>query len=291
MNLNDTFHGITTLVVVQAKNQETRGTGFFYSEMGSPDEKSPQWSPIEETWLVTNRHVLLPKIDEKETIPDKVVFHLRKLNGNTIDWLPIELEKSDLLKRAKFHTNPKVDVGIVKILDLVTEILKKEPKTQDPGKTSIMNFVPMSNAKLPGKNKIDVDASDDVLIIGYPRGYYDKTTKYPIIKSGIIASRWGDLFQGNPCFLVDAKLFPGSSGSIVISKPIDSIIEKGQMLTSKEKQFAFLGIFSGEPYIESPEINLENLTIKFKEGFNVGIVWYGNLIDDIIKNGQELKEP
>ena len=53
---------------------------------------------------------------------------------------------------------------------------------------------------------------------------------FPIVKSGIIASRWKTGFKGKPYFLIDAKLFPGSSGSVVITKPADFVIRNGANL-------------------------------------------------------------
>jgi hypothetical protein len=42
---------------------------------------------------------------------------------------------------------------------------------------------------------------------------------FSIVKSGNISSKWGNRFGGEPYFLIDARLFTGSSGSLVISKP------------------------------------------------------------------------
>jgi hypothetical protein len=108
---------------------------------------------------------------------------------------------------------------------------------------------------------------------------------FPIVKSGIVASRWGAPFQGNPCFLIDAKLFPGSSGSIVVSKPQQLAVHDGQLLYAREKQFAFLGIYSGEPFLEEQPVELGDLIVTRKSGFDVGIVWYGHLVGDIIERG------
>ena len=66
----------------------------------------------------------------------------------------------------------------------------------------------------------------------------------PIVKSEIIASMWKGMFNDKPYFLIDAKLFPGSSGSIVISKPIGTVIENGKFYVANAKQFAFLRVFS-----------------------------------------------
>jgi len=141
---------------------------------------------------------------------------------------------------------------------------------------------------LPGKNKINVEVSDEAISIGYPKGFYDELNLFPIVKSGIIASRWGAYFNGNPYFLIDAKLFPGSSGSLVISRPINQIMEGGKIFTSKEKQFAFLGVYSGEPFRQSTPLEFDDMTIIRKEGFNVGIVWYSHLVVEIVKNGNSI---
>ena len=126
---------------------------------------------------------------------------------------------------------------------------------------------------LPDNCGISVQVADDIIIIGYPRGYYDTYNLFPIVKSGIIASRWGLHFENKPGFLIDAKLFPGSSGSIVLTKPVTSIVTDGPIAGSKEADFAFLGVFSGEPLVDG------------ESSLNLGFVWYGNLVVDIVNKG------
>ena len=81
-------------------------------------------------------------------------------------------------------------------------------------------------------------------------------------------------------------MFPGSSGSIVVSKPQNVAVVDGKLMYAEEKQFVFLGIYSGEPYQESYPIEFEDITITRKLEFNLGIVWYGTLIEEIIKSGK-----
>ena len=66
------------------------------------------------------------------------------------------------------------------------------------------------------------------------------------MKSGIIASAWGYNFNGLPIFQIDAQLFPGSSGGLVISKPTNIAMIDGNLKYNKIKQFVFLGVYSGE---------------------------------------------
>lgn len=284
MKTDDAFHGISTLIVVRTSNVQSQGTGFFYHELGAKDPgQGPQWVSIEKTWLVTNRHVLIPSVNGQETVPDYFSFHLRKISGSGLVWEPITITQNELLKRAKFHHDVSVDACIIDVLDLLTDKIKTN--------TQFLQWYNVGKDHLPGSNNIFVEVADDAVVIGYPHGFYDQTNLYPIVKSGIIASKWGAYFNGLPYFLIDAKLFPGSSGSIVVSKPRDTAIVNGQMMLAKEKQFAFLGIYSGEPIQEHHPIELDDVTIIRKSGFNVGTVWYGHLVEEIIARGIPYNAP
>ncbi len=282
MNIDDAVHGLSTIIIATASSNVVQGTGFFYQEFGQKDlTKDAQWVPIEKVWLVTNRHVVLPRINGHENIPETITFNLRKINGDKIEWDPVTIKSNELLARAKFHINARIDICIIEILDLLTKKISSGAQ--------YLQWYGVSKENLPGSNKIYPEVASDAVVIGYPRGFYDQVNLYPIVKSGIIASRWGASFNGNPYFLIDAKLFPGSSGSVVISKPSSIAYEGGQIFYNKEKQFAFLGVFSGEPYQEHQPIELDDLTIIRKSGYNVGVVWYSYLIEEIIQGGQKLK--
>jgi len=282
MKPNDAFHSITTLVRATTSQIQTQGTAFFYQELAPKTKEGPQWRQVKETWLVTNRHVVLPKINNREVIPDEFYFHLRKIENDRLIWEPITLRKDELIERALFHKDDSIDVCVIKVLDLIINRIQTNP-------SKYMSWYAVDKEKLPGNNNIFVEVGDDVLVIGYPRGYYDDVHLYPIVKSGIIASRWGAPFRGKPYFLIDIKLFPGSSGSIVVSKPQQLAIIDEKLMYAKEKQFAFLGIYSGKPFLMEEPIELEDIVIIRKKGFDLGVVWYSYLIDEIINEGVRIR--
>ena len=233
-------------------------------------------------WLVTNRHVLLPTRNGAEIPPTTLQLHLRKVTeSGTLVWDPISLPTDDVAQRARFHPDKSVDVAVLSILDLLTDRLNAGGRYAPP--------FGLSSDHLPGQNYEDIEAASDVVVVGYPRGFYDTKNLFPIVKSGIVASRWGVGFEGQPYFLIDAKLFPGSSGSVVLSKPNDIMVKNGEVMFAKEKQFAFLGIFSGEPTYQEA-VAIGDLTITQSSGFNLGIVWYAHLVDEIIENGISLSQ-
>ncbi len=279
MNIDDTLHGISTPLYVQVKGVSGQATGFFYEVLAAeePNSKGYYWREVKETWIVSNRHVFLPKLEEKELIPDLITFYMRKIVGGGLQWDTFTLKHEDIKQRLKIHADPTFDIAILRIGDLVPKRIH--------GQNDWWSAV--SSDCLPHNCNIPVQVADDVIIVGYPRDFYDTHNLFPIVKSGMVASRWGMHFKNKPVFLIDAKLFPGSSGSIVLSKPTYSIVTDGPIAGSKEAHFAFLGVYSGEPYRQEEPIDLGDITITRKYGFNLGTVWYAELVVDIVNKGIE----
>jgi hypothetical protein len=61
----------------------------------------------------------------------------------------------------------------------------------------------------------DLDAAESVAFVGYPNALYDKVNLTPIIRRGYTATPVSLDYNGLPAFLIDASVFPGSSGSPV----------------------------------------------------------------------------
>lgn len=283
-SVDDTFQEITTLVSSIGPGFQSSGTAFFYQQLGEAiptQDGTNQWRKTTKIWLVTNRHVLVPRINDREVFPSVFTFHLRKKEGIGLKWEQVTITQDELIKRAKFHPDSSVDVCVVDIFDILANKFKPGGDYLAWGNVSKEMFV--------GQNKIHVGVGDDVLVIGYPRGYYDDVNLFPIVKAGIIASKWGVRFRGNRHFLVDAKLFPQSSGSLVVSKPTQFVTEAGKAYLAKNKQFAFLGILSSEPYIEGKHMELDGMRIIEKAGLNLCIVWYADVIEEIINGGVTFK--
>ena len=274
MNLNDKFNMMTTRIEVHSHGGDLfQGSGFFYMGLAPPEGPGPQWRTIQETWVVTNRHVLLPRVDGREITPRKVTLYLHSVDAaaHKLEWLEISLDSTQLEKKAKFHIDPHVDVALVDIHPQLIASVKQ-------GALVAPHLLSAENQA--GYNNISVEVGTDVLVAGYPKGFYDDVNLFPIVKAGIIASRWGAPFQGKPYFLIDAKLFPGSSGSVVVSKPIDFVIKNGQMMFSEEKQFALLGVFSGECIFNEGPVQVGDLQVTKTTGYNLGVVWYAHTIEE-----------
>lgn len=81
MNRDTFFQTVTTLLITKYNNATIQGTGFFVAVEKDGDQN---------IWVVTNRHMVLPVIDDEEVNPDKLIFHLRKKETEGLSWMPAE---------------------------------------------------------------------------------------------------------------------------------------------------------------------------------------------------------
>ena len=65
------------------------------------------------------------------------------------------------------------------------------------------------------ETSLDIGLIEDVLFVGYPSGLYDATNNLPLARRGVTATPCTVDYEGKPVFLIDASVFPGSSGSPV----------------------------------------------------------------------------
>jgi len=295
MDNNDFFENqlfaITTIIETHVTKNGTsysmQGSGFYYNEV-SPSDPSmvdPQWYNINKYWLVTNRHLVLPRIDGEECLPDEFVFNLRENINGQIIWKPYILTKDKLLLSLKLHKQDAIDVALVDISIYIHEMVKET--VSNGSKKNIYFPTTLSNINLPDKQPISIDVTSDIIILSYPKGFYDTHNKFPIVKSGIVASAWGANFNGLPVFQIDTQLFPGSSGGLVISKPINIAFIGGTLKISQTKQFVLLGVYSGE-FKWYEDIDIGGTKYKMGNSYGLGNVWYSYLIPQIMNEGINL---
>lgn len=287
-NFEKQLFSMTTIIYTELTKDgitySNQASGFYYTETISvdPSKTGPQWHKLEKYWLVTNRHVALSKVDGIEYLPDKFTFCIRQIVDGAIRWSPIELNKEQLRCALKLDANKIVDVAVIDITAYVKAIVN-DVATEQAANNYILP-VRLTNSNLPENQPITIDVTSDIIVASYPKGFYDVTNKFPIVKSGIVASAWGFQFNGLPMFQIDAQLFPGSSGGLVISKPVNVAVIDGELKYNQSKQFVFLGVYSGEfKWDENVEIDGKKHT--FKRSYGLGNVWYSYLVPQIIRSG------
>ena len=263
--------GLTTPVEVTfSDGRLASGSGFFYFVFGPPDPKQPAsgWVPITNMYVVTAKHIVQPK-----RIKDiaKVTYFIRVGSGDHVDWHPIELAGNELGKRLHLCKKDEIDVAVIDISDFLKGDLTKLVES----KAQVMQFSGARSDQFPGKSPLEVQPGDDVIVIGYPSGFFDQFNKLPILKTGLLNTPVGLHFNGLDAFLLDFKYYEGSSGSIIISKPTHyALSPSGQAEFSVARQYVFLGVYQGEAYWNDVAPKRADL----------GLGWYYYNVEEAIKN-------
>lgn len=211
------------------------GTGFFFNFLAEGGEQIPV--------LVTNKHViedtdglqfLVHTSSTKDSKQPDANFAIQSVAS---DWIP--------------HPNPKIDLCAVLVGPVMNAMQPLTPffRALDPQLIK-------SDAQLR-----DLNAVEDVLMVGYPNGLWDSVNNFPLIRRGITASHPAIDFDVNgvPTTVVDVASFPGSSGSPVFVYNNGTIPDKqGHMALGA--RIIFLGIlFSGPTYQPDGSIVIKNI--------------------------------
>lgn len=141
-----------------------------------------------------------------------------------------------------FHPDPNVDLVAI----LQTNVVRESNKKVSAGFLSASNFVP--ELEFPA-----VSPLEEVIMIGYPNGLWDKFHDRPLIRRGITATDPLLPLNGKPEFLIDAACFPGSSGSPVFRSSTTFEHIDGQ--TYSGPRFHFLGtLYAGPQYLSTGNV-------------------------------------
>ena len=122
-------------------------------------------------------------------------------------------------------------------------------------------WLPLDLLSTPERLKTEnITVGDEIFLLGYPNAIFDARNVSPILRTGVIATVPSEGYAFNETlkkqhglpdridgFLVDANVFPGSSGSVVILKQQATTIgPQGETVVSGAKKIPYvLGIVSG----------------------------------------------
>jgi len=134
----------------------------------------------------------------------------------------------------------------------------------------------------------EIDAVEDVIIIGYPSGIYDPVNLLPIVRKGITATPLTIDFAGRPEFLVDASVFPGSSGSPVFLYKTGFYSPKGKGVKLGLSLY-FLGVVSSvftrndDASIETVDVPTGTATVfRSTQMIDIGTVVKARCVKELI---------
>ncbi|MBI4849874.1 MAG: trypsin-like peptidase domain-containing protein [Nitrospirae bacterium] len=215
---------------ITSTNKQQSGTGFIFAFSESDGSSIPL--------LVTNYHVL-------EGIT-KGILEFNESDG--------DLPKKGSKVRVEFDASilsvyrPFTDIDLIAIpLGPLLNNLQAQKKS--------VFFKSISKEIIPTAEEIEnFGAVEEIVFIGYPIGLYDEINYSPIVRRGITATPLWNNFKGKEIFLIDAGVFPGSSGSPVF------ILNEGAYSTSSGliigSRVKFIGVLTSAITKNDPSANV-----------------------------------
>jgi hypothetical protein len=182
----------------------TNGTGFLVGRETRP--------PYQQTYLVTNKHILGSQRSFGQTITMKLNIEKDGLISPHTVYFTYQAHSF------RDHPNKNVDVCAIHVTQVMVDVSGLSFATLDYGSMAFAERI----------RELDIGQGDDILSLGYPLGYSQGANNLPIVRQGIIATSLLYDLSGEatasptplPAFLVDGGVVHGSSGSPIILKPV-----------------------------------------------------------------------
>lgn len=227
-------------------------------------------------FLVTNKHVI------KDTSEAVLLFNITEDKGVPLLGKQYRIHLSNFQEGWFGHSQEDIDVTIMPFSPIVNQLRKDGV---------LIYFKTISTNLIPTKEQTEqIDAIEDLIFIGYPNNIYDRANLLPIVRKGTTATPFSIDYEGKPAFLMDASIFPGSSGSPVFLCNVGSYSPKGGGVVVGNRIF-FLGIVSSVFTIqESNEIEIVDVPtgvqpiVKTSQMMDLGLVYKSRVIIEVIED-------
>lgn len=236
------------------------GTGFFFS-LKVKDKNIPL--------LVTNKHVV------RGMRKGRFLFTIADANGNPdyVNHFAFDVDGT-FETMWKFHPHDDVDLCVLPIAPLLNAAIAK-------GKH--LFYRTLGEELIPDDtDKSNLDAIEDIIMVGYPNGLWDQVNNMPIIRKGITATNVSLDYNGKKEFLIDAACFPESSGSPVLICNTGGYTDKHGCMRMGTPRIHLLGILYAGPQM-SVTGDLKVVTVPESQQKAISVSSIPNNLGFIIK--------
>jgi hypothetical protein len=208
------------------------------------------------TFIVTNRHLV-------DGVRRGGLVFTQKRHGRPLLGQRFQLNIDDFPQAWYLHPDPAVDLAIIPM----------RPLEQAANQQGVELYYQVIDTRLVPNEEATraLDALEEVLFVGYPSGVWDQVNLMPILRRGTTATPMALDFEGRAEFLIDAAVYPGSSGSPVFVY-LPDVHRFGQ---SAGRHFLFVGVVAAVFFREEAN-HLVSLPVPAN---NHGLVMGSEMID------------
>lgn len=244
------------------------GTAFVFSY-----SKEPRGKKI--LFLVTNKHMIQGA--------NRCHFTFTKREGDKLLLgKPFSFDIDQPSRLWFGHPDPRIDITVMPLGPVFNEVKGL--------KIELFTFA-IDYSLVPAEDIMRrFDALEEVIFIGYPNGIQDAVNLIPVMRTGTTATPLQLDYQGKPKFLIDASIFPGSSGSPVFVYYKGGRPEKDGRLTFGGESLFFVGVvaevcvMTDEGKIEYKEIpSGQTLSFKIPQMLDLGVVYKSTTVVEAAK--------
>ncbi len=208
------------------------GTGFFYATIVGKDTIK---------LIVSNKHTI-------EKCKEGVLKFNTNKNGMPEYGNIQSITLDNFEKLWLFH--PSEDLAVLPLYPIEYKLAKENKKL--PFYTLFLESLIPSDSQEKG-----LSALEEVLMIGYPKGFYDVENNLPIIRRGITASPVYINYNKKRQFLLDIPIYSGSSGSPIVIYNQNGYTDKNGGAIFGNTRFFLIGVA-----MESREYEAKGRTIS-----------------------------
>lgn len=235
------------------------GTGFLFHKVDPTDPTQAQ------VWVVTNKHVV-------DGATDATLHFMAAQPGGGAPVLGQEIPVT--LPAASFvgHSDPQVDVAMAPVGGLLQQLIAA-------GSPAYFQMVGESECATNTSLEDEFEPIEPVTFIGYPNGLYDSASLLPIVRRGHSATSLSIDYEGKPIFLVDASVFPGSSGSpVFIVVPPSGGDKFGNIMVGGGARVVFLGVVAAVYQRSVPVLTAGGGAPFVHDALDIGIVYKASTV-------------
>ena len=224
------------------------GSGFFYTNQGT-------------TYYITNRHLVIK--EGEGYCPDRISLTLHTDASNVCSRREVPVDLYDVDRRQAWREYHVQDTPV----DVVAI-----PLTQEHLHGCIVR--PLSHEDCVPDN-VALGLGQDLMVIGFPKGLSDSLHSLPVARNASLASAYPVPFNGWPYVLVDARLHDGTSGSPVLTKPMNLARQTdGSMMLSAGNATYLVGIHSA-----SLDMRVAGYDEQYEDPLGLNRCWLATLLD------------